>query len=158
MGVGGIVCPVRTRWKAVQVRSEGADMAKVATNALTDLMLKREPAALLRCSEREVERLAKSGRIPQPVYLGSQSPRWLRSDLLAALGMAADTSPCSSSAPTPSPQSIARFGLAFLWRRKAGSWKFAVSICSRRWPFERPTKRRRWRWRILQWICGLVAS
>jgi predicted DNA-binding transcriptional regulator AlpA len=132
-------------------------MATVATNASTDLMLKSEVAALLRCTERQVERLAKSGRIPQPVYLGSQSPRWVRSDLLAALGMAADTSPCSASAKTLSPPSSARYSLVFLLQRKPGGWKFDVRSSGHSWPLHHPDKQRWWLllW-ILQWICAMV--
>ena len=50
-----------------------------------ELMTKRQVAAFLQCSERQVELLTKKKRISQPVYLGSASPRWKRSELLAHL-------------------------------------------------------------------------
>jgi len=52
------------------------------------LLLKKQVAALLQCSERQVELLVKAGRIPQPIQLGKNSPRWARADLLRALGLA----------------------------------------------------------------------
>lgn len=52
------------------------------------LMKKVEVAKLLGCSDRNVENLVKSGRIPQPIYLGPNSPRWRRPELLQALGLA----------------------------------------------------------------------
>jgi len=60
-------------------------------NVQTDggvLLLKKQVAALLQCSERQVELLVKAGRIPQPIQLGKNSPRWVRDDLLRALGLA----------------------------------------------------------------------
>ena len=54
------------------------------------LLLKREVAALLGVSSRQVENLVKSGRIPRPLYLGTNSPRWRRSELLASLGLQTD--------------------------------------------------------------------
>jgi len=52
------------------------------------LLLKKQVAALLQCSERQVELLVKAGRIPAPIQLGKNSPRWVRADLLRALGLA----------------------------------------------------------------------
>lgn len=52
------------------------------------LLLKKQVAQLLQCSERQVEILVKSGRIPQPIQLGPNSPRWRRPELLQALGLA----------------------------------------------------------------------
>jgi predicted DNA-binding transcriptional regulator AlpA len=62
-------------------------MAKAELNTAADLLVKREVAALLRCSERQVELLTRDRRIPAPRYLGKQSPRWVRAELLAALGL-----------------------------------------------------------------------
>ena len=55
------------------------------------LMKKVEVAKLLGCSDRNVENLVKSGRIPRPLYLGTNSPRWRRSELLASLGLQTET-------------------------------------------------------------------
>jgi len=52
------------------------------------LLLKKQVAALLQCSERQVELLVKAGRIPAPVMLGPNSPRWRRQELLQCLGLA----------------------------------------------------------------------
>lgn len=52
------------------------------------LLTKTEVAGLLSCSLRQVENLTKSGRIPRPVMLGPNSPRWRRPELLQALGLA----------------------------------------------------------------------
>jgi len=60
-------------------------------NVQTDggvLLLKKQVAALLQCSERQVELLVKAGRIPQPIQLGRNSPRWRRCELLQSLGLA----------------------------------------------------------------------
>lgn len=57
------------------------------TAAAGPLMRKCEVAKLLGCSDRQVENLVKSGRIPQPIYLGTNSPRWRRPELLASLGL-----------------------------------------------------------------------
>ncbi|MCX7386606.1 MAG: hypothetical protein NTX48_08075 [Planctomycetales bacterium] len=48
-------------------------------------MTKKQVAAFLQCSERQVELLTAKGRICKPVYLGESSPRWKRSELMAAL-------------------------------------------------------------------------
>ena len=52
------------------------------------LLTKTEVAELLSCSLRQVENLTKSGRIPQPIQLGPNSPRWRRPELLQSLGLA----------------------------------------------------------------------
>lgn len=52
------------------------------------LMTKSEVAALLSVSLRQVENLRRSGRIPAPVMLGPNSPRWRRPELLQVLGLA----------------------------------------------------------------------
>jgi len=52
---------------------------------LPELMTKKQVAAFLQCSQRQVELLTARLRLPKPVYLGSASPRWRRSELLAHL-------------------------------------------------------------------------
>ncbi len=52
---------------------------------LPEWMTKKQVAAFLQCSERQVELLTAKGRISKPVYLGESSPRWKRSELLAQL-------------------------------------------------------------------------
>jgi excisionase family DNA binding protein len=52
------------------------------------LMKKSEVAKLLGCSDRQVENLVKSGRIPKPIQLGPNSPRWRRPELMQTLGLA----------------------------------------------------------------------
>jgi len=49
------------------------------------LLTKSDVASLLQISTRQVENLVRAGRIPAPVYLSKQSPRWVRSDLLATI-------------------------------------------------------------------------
>ena len=51
-----------------------------------ELMTKKQVADYLQCSQRQVELLTGKGRLPKPVYLGESSPRWKRSELMAALG------------------------------------------------------------------------
>lgn len=65
--------------------NEVQTMAKAELNTAADLLVKREVAALLRCSERQVELLTRDRRIPAPRYLGKQSPRWVRAELMAAV-------------------------------------------------------------------------
>ena len=62
-------------------------MAEQETREDALLMRKTDVAALLGCSVRQIENLVRSGRIPQPVYLGPQSPRWRRPELLEPLGL-----------------------------------------------------------------------
>ena len=57
-----------------------------AAEAANLLMKKTDVAKLLGCSLRQIEHLVKSGRIPQPIQLGPNSPRWRRPELLQALG------------------------------------------------------------------------
>ncbi len=52
---------------------------------LPEWMTKKQVAAFLQCSERQVELLTAKGRICKPVYLGQASPRWKRSELMAHL-------------------------------------------------------------------------
>ena len=63
-------------------------MATTNTAAATtadEIMTKRAVAELLKVSMRQVELLTQKGRIAKPFYLGTQSPRWKRSELLASL-------------------------------------------------------------------------
>ena len=53
--------------------------------AVPELMTKKQVAEFLQCSQRQVEILTAKNRLPKPVYLGESSPRWKRSELLAAL-------------------------------------------------------------------------
>jgi len=66
-------------------------MAEQETREDALLMRKTDVAALLGCSVRQIENLVRSGRIPQPVYLGPQSPRWRRPELLETLGLVRDS-------------------------------------------------------------------
>jgi len=51
----------------------------------SELMTKKDVAAYLRCSLRQVEILTAKKRIASPIYLGSSSPRWIRAELLASI-------------------------------------------------------------------------
>jgi predicted DNA-binding transcriptional regulator AlpA len=51
------------------------------------LLRKDDVAKVLQVSTRQVENLVRAGRIPRPVYLSPQSPRWVRAELMAALGL-----------------------------------------------------------------------
>lgn len=66
-------------------------MAEQETREDALLMRKTDVAALLGCSVRQIENLVRSGRIPAPVYLGPQSPRWRRLELLETLGLVRDS-------------------------------------------------------------------
>jgi hypothetical protein len=50
-----------------------------------ELLTKRQVADLLQVSMRQVELLSQRGRICKPIYLGTASPRWQRTELLASL-------------------------------------------------------------------------
>ncbi len=56
-----------------------------ATMNPPELLTKKQVAELLQCSQRQVELLTAKGRISKPVYLGENSPRWKRAELLASL-------------------------------------------------------------------------
>ena len=49
------------------------------------LLTKSDVAMMLQVSTRQVENLVRLGRIPAPLYLSKQAPRWRRDDVLAAL-------------------------------------------------------------------------
>jgi predicted DNA-binding transcriptional regulator AlpA len=49
------------------------------------LLKKDDVAKVLQVSTRQVENLVRAGRIPKPVYLSPQSPRWRREELMAAV-------------------------------------------------------------------------
>lgn len=50
-----------------------------------ELWTKKGTATFYKCSERQVELLSAAGKIPKPIYLGSASPRWRKSDVMAHL-------------------------------------------------------------------------
>ena len=50
---------------------------------LDEMMTKKDMAAFWKCSLRQIELMAAAGRIPKPIYLGTSSPRWRRSELMA---------------------------------------------------------------------------
>ncbi len=54
---------------------------------ISPLLRKRDLAALLQCSTRQVEILTAKGDLPQPIRLGTQSPRWRRPEVLQFLGL-----------------------------------------------------------------------
>ncbi len=64
---------------------KGETMA-TTSQALPELLTKKQAAELLQCSQRQIELLTQKGRIAKPVYLGDRSPRWRREELLASLG------------------------------------------------------------------------
>jgi predicted DNA-binding transcriptional regulator AlpA len=64
---------------------KGETMA-TTSQALPELLTKKQAAELLQCSQRQIELLTQKGRIAKPVYLGDRSPRWRRAELLASLG------------------------------------------------------------------------
>ena len=49
------------------------------------LLTKSDVAAMLQVSTKQVENLVRLGRIPAPLYLSKQAPRWRRDELLAAI-------------------------------------------------------------------------
>ncbi len=54
---------------------------------ISPLLRKRDVAALLQCSTRQVEILTAKGDLPAPISLGTQSPRWRRPEILQRLGL-----------------------------------------------------------------------
>ena len=50
-----------------------------------EMLTKKDMAAFWKCSLRQIELMAAAGRIPKPIYLGTSSPRWRRSELMAHL-------------------------------------------------------------------------
>jgi hypothetical protein len=49
------------------------------------LLKKDDVAKVLQVSTRQVENLVRAGRIPAPIYLSKQSPRWRREELMRAV-------------------------------------------------------------------------
>lgn len=47
----------------------------------SEVWVKKDLAAWVRCSTRQVELMVKAGKLPQPFYIGDASPRWRRSDI-----------------------------------------------------------------------------
>ena len=68
-------------------------MGAIQTAEQPVLLTKSDVAGLLQVSCRQVENLVRSGRIPAPLYLSAQSPRWRRDEVLAALGVSAGVRP-----------------------------------------------------------------
>lgn len=54
---------------------------------ISPLLRKKDVAAILQCSTRQVEILTAKGDLPAPIRLGSQSPRWRRPEVLQFLGL-----------------------------------------------------------------------
>jgi hypothetical protein len=65
---------------------EKGETMTTTSQALPELLTKKQAAELLQCSQRQIELLTHAGRIAKPVYLGDRSPRWRRAELLASLG------------------------------------------------------------------------
>lgn len=65
--------------------TKGTNRMTTATMNPPELLTKKQVAELLQCSQRQVELLTAKGRISKPVYLGENSPRWKRAELLASL-------------------------------------------------------------------------
>jgi predicted DNA-binding transcriptional regulator AlpA len=59
----------------------------VSSSAKSLLMTKSEVAHLLQCSTRQVENLVADGRLPLPIRIGTQSPRWHRQTVMEKLGL-----------------------------------------------------------------------
>jgi len=68
-------------------------MGAIQTAEQPVLLTKSDVASLLQISTRQVENLVRAGRIPAPVDLSKQSPRWRRDEVLAALGVSAGVRP-----------------------------------------------------------------
>ena len=56
-----------------------------SVSVVPEMMTKRDLADYLQCSLRQVELLTAKNRLPKPIYLGTSSPRWRRSDVMAFL-------------------------------------------------------------------------
>lgn len=67
------------------MRTKTAQSATVSSVTDGELLTKQEVASILKCSLKQVENLVKAGRICKPTYLGTNSPRWKRSELMASL-------------------------------------------------------------------------
>lgn len=68
-------------------RAERRLTEKLEREGLPAILVKRQVAELLQVSTRQVELLTKAGKIPAPIYISSQAPRWRRDELFAALGL-----------------------------------------------------------------------
>ena len=60
-------------------------MGTIQTAEQPVLLTKSDVGSLLQVSTRQVENLVRAGRIPAPLYLSKQAPRWVRSELLATI-------------------------------------------------------------------------
>jgi len=61
----------------------------MTTTTEPQLLTKKQAAALLQCSTRQIELLTNRGQIAKPVYIAERSPRWRRDELLSSLGKTA---------------------------------------------------------------------
>lgn len=68
-------------------------MGAIQTAEQPVLLTKSDVAGLMQISTRQVENLVRAGRIPAPLYLSRQSPRWRLAEVLEALGIAAGVRP-----------------------------------------------------------------
>ena len=62
-----------------------SDHETTAGSVVREIMTKRDLADYLQCSIRQIEILTAKKRLPKPIYLGTSSPRWRRSELIAHL-------------------------------------------------------------------------
>lgn len=60
------------------------DFDPAAVGFADSLLTVKEVAAFLRCGVATVWKAVKAGMLPPPVYVGSKSPRWWRSEIEAA--------------------------------------------------------------------------
>ena len=56
-----------------------------AANSSDQLYRKENLRIRLQCSERQLELMVKSGRVPKPFYMSDRSPRWRKTDIDAWL-------------------------------------------------------------------------
>lgn len=85
----GLRLAVQFCWRCDNLISETRPMAD-ATLCQSDLLTRKELAALLRTSTRNLGKMIADGIIPRPMYIGASSPRWRRADVDARLAQLAE--------------------------------------------------------------------
>jgi excisionase family DNA binding protein len=80
--VGTYSCLGERQQTAVVLGDSERERAMNYTPNSGEILTKQGVAEYLNCSIRTVTAMQTDGRIPKPFYLGSQSPRWRKADLL----------------------------------------------------------------------------
>lgn len=71
--------------KQLQSSAASEKLANESNRDQRRLLKKKDLAAIIPCSTRQIELMVKAGKLPRPFYCGDSSPRWRAEDFDAWL-------------------------------------------------------------------------